>query len=181
MNYEHTFSPGVGFPGRVWETLNPAWIPDVTKDDNFPRAPAAAAEGLHAAFAFPILSGEKFLGVMEFFSHEIREPDETLLATFQGIGSQIGQFVERKQSEQELFESRERLVMALQASGMGTWTRDLDETNRVQWSPELEAIFGLAPGEVPETEEAFFEFVHQEDRESFGQAVSGAIANRTDY
>jgi PAS domain S-box-containing protein len=181
MTYESTFSSGIGLPGRVWKTLRPAWIPDVTKDDNFPRAPGAAAAGLHAAFAFPILSGEKFVGVMEFFSHEIREPDATLLATFQGIGSQIGQFVERKQSEQELFESRERLVMAMQASGMGTWTRDLDETNRVQWSPELEAIFGLAPGEFPETEEAFFEFVHQEDRESLGQAVSQAIANRTDY
>src|SRR5258707_14854963 len=137
MNYEHTFSPGVGFPGRVWETLNPAWIPDVTKDDNFPRAPAAAAEGLHAAFAFPILSGEKFLGAMEFFSHEIREPDETLLATFRGIGSQIGQFVERKQSEQELFESRERLAMPIQASGIGTSARDLDVTKPGQLSPGL--------------------------------------------
>lgn len=181
LTYERTFSAGVGLPGRVWETLKPAWIPDVMKDDNFPRAPGAAAAGLHAAFAFPVLSGDKFLGVMEFFSHEIREPDQTLLATFRGIGSQIGQFVERKQSEQELFESRERLIMAMQASGMGTWTRDLDGTNRVQWSPELEAIFGLAPGEFPQTEEAFFEFVHLEDRESLGQAVSEAIANRTDY
>jgi PAS domain S-box-containing protein len=181
ITYERTFSAGVGLPGRVWKTLKPAWIPDVTKDDNFPRAAGAAAAGLHAAFGFPILSGEKFLGVMEFFSPEIREPDESLLATFQGIGSQIGQFVERKQSEQELFESRERLVMAMQASGMGTWTRELDESNRVQWSPELEAIFGLAPGEFPETEEAFLEFVHLEDRESLGQAVSAAIANRTDY
>jgi PAS domain S-box-containing protein len=179
--YNSKFALGVGLPGRVWKNLQPAWIPDVTKDDNFPRAPTAIDEGLHAAFAFPILSGEEFLGVMEFFSHEIREPDETLLATFRGIGSQIGQFVERKQSEQELFESRERLVMAMQASSMGTWTRELDGTNRVQWSPELEAIFGLAPGEFPETEKAFFDFVHPEDRESVAQAVSGAIANRTDY
>src|SRR5258708_5383485 len=89
LSHEIRFAPGVGLPGRVWRDLKPAWIPDVTKDDNFPRAPAAAAEGLHAAFAFPILSGEKFLGVMEFFSHEIREPDEALLATFRGIGSQI--------------------------------------------------------------------------------------------
>jgi len=181
ITYEHTFSSGIGLPGRVWKTLKPAWIPDVTRDDNFPRAPSAAAAGLHAAFGFPILSGEKFLGVMEFFSHEIREPDESLLATFRGIGTQIGQFIERKQSEQALFESRERLIMAMQASGMGTWTRELDGTNRVQWSPELEAIFGLAPGEFLETEEAFLEFVHLEDRESLGQAVSEAIANRTDY
>jgi PAS domain S-box-containing protein len=179
--YERTFTPGVGLPGRIWKNLKPAWIPDVTKDDNFPRGPIAAAEGLHGAFGFPILSGEKFLGVMEFFSREIREPDETLLATFRGIGSQIGQFLERKRSEQELFENRERLVMAMQASGMGTWTRDLDVSNRVQWSPELEAIFGLAAGEFPETEDAFFEFVHPDDRDSLARAVGAAIVNQTDY
>jgi len=181
LSHEMRFPPGVGLPGRVWRDLKPAWIPDVTRDYNFPRAPAAAAEGLHAAFAFPILSGEKFLGVMEFFSHEIREPDEALLATFRGIGSQIGQFIERKESEQELFESRERLVMAMQGSGMGTWTRDLDATNRVQWSPELEQIFGLEPGEFPETESAFFDFVHPEDLGALQQAVIDAITNRTDY
>jgi PAS domain S-box-containing protein len=181
LSHESRFAPGVGLPGRVWRDLKPAWIPDVTKDENFPRAPAASAEGLHAAFAFPILSGEKFLGVMEFFSREIREPDQVLLATFRGIGSQIGQFIERKESEQELFESRERLVMAMQASGMGTWTRDLDATNRVQWSPELEKIFGLQPGEFPETESAFFDFVHPEDRGALQRAVADAIAHQSDY
>jgi PAS domain S-box-containing protein len=181
MCYEFNFPPGIGLPGRVWKKLKPAWIPDVTRDDNFPRGTAAAAAGLHAAFAFPIQSGEKFLGVMEFFSHEIREPDEALLATFTGIGSQIGQFIERKGSEQELFESRERFVMALQASGMGTWTRDLGPVDRVRWSPELEEIFGLKPGEFPETEEAFLDFVHPEDQEALRKAVGDAIANRGDY
>src|SRR5207249_4037759 len=84
VSYERTFAPGIGLPGRVWSSLKPAWIPDVTKDENFPRAPFAAAAGLHAAFAFPILSGERFLGVMEFFSGEIREPDDALLAVFVG-------------------------------------------------------------------------------------------------
>jgi len=181
MSLEYKMVPGEGLPGRVWKESKPAWIPDVTRDDNFPRAPAAAAEGLHSAFAFPIQSGEKFLGVMEFFSHEIREPDKALLATFTGIGSQIGQFIERKEGEQELFEGRERLLMAMRASRMGTWTRDLDETNQVRWSAELEAIFGLEPGEFPGTEEAFFDFVHPEDRKALVQAVAGAIANRTDY
>jgi PAS domain S-box-containing protein len=178
---DYRFAPGIGLPGRVWKDLKPAWIPDVTKDENFPRAAVAEAEGLRAAFAFPIMSDEKFLGVMEFFSHEIREPDKGLLATFSGLGSQIGGFIERRSSEQELFESRERFVMAMQASGIGTWTRDLDATNRVQWSPELEAIFGLNPGEFPETEDAFFDFVHPDDLEALRQAVGEAITNRTDY
>jgi PAS domain S-box-containing protein len=181
QSYEFRFEPGVGLPGRVWQTLKPAWISDVSQDENFPRGSAAAAEGLHAAFAFPILSGEKFLGVMEFFSREIRQPDQALLASLTGIGSQIGQFIERKVSEQDLFESQERLLMAVRASGMGTWTRDLDGPNKVQWSPELEEIFGLKRGEFPETEEAFFDFVHPDDRPALAKAVTDAIANQSDY
>ena len=49
--HQRPFSEGVGLPGRVWSSLKPAWIPDVTLDDNFPRATFATAEGLHAAFA----------------------------------------------------------------------------------------------------------------------------------
>jgi signal transduction histidine kinase len=103
-----TFTRGVGLPGRVWSTLRPVWIPDVTRDNNFPRGPVAAAEGLHAALAFPIC-GEKFLGIMEFFSDEIREPDEAMLAMFGVIGGQIGQFIERKRAEEALQEAQAEL------------------------------------------------------------------------
>jgi signal transduction histidine kinase len=105
---KRNFARGVGLPGRVWNRLTPAWIPDVTKDTNFPRAPIADAEGLHGAFAFPIMFGESFLGVMEFFSREIREPDRALLSMFASIGSQIGQFIERKRAEDALREADRR-------------------------------------------------------------------------
>ena len=70
---------GVGLPGRVWSSGRPAWIPDVTQDANFPRANVAASVGLHAGFAFPILTGEAVSGVLEFFASEIVPPDEPLL------------------------------------------------------------------------------------------------------
>jgi PAS domain S-box-containing protein len=97
-----TFGPGEGLPGRVWDQIKPCWIPELAKDDNFPRAPVATKEGLNAAFAFPIVGGEKFVGVMEFFSSEIRQPDDALLALFGSIGSQIGQFIERRRAEEAL-------------------------------------------------------------------------------
>jgi PAS domain S-box-containing protein len=97
-----TFSPGIGLPGRVWSQAQPTWIEDVTCDANFPRAVIAAKEGLHAAFGFPILLGAEVLGVLEFFSREIQRPDGRLLDMMSAIGSQIGQFIERKEAEDAL-------------------------------------------------------------------------------
>ncbi len=97
---ERTLARGIGLPGRIWSSGKAAWISDVTKDDNFPRAPAAAAEDLHAAFGFPILLNKEVLGVIEFFSPVIVAPNEELLEMTTAIGSQIGQFIERKRAEQ---------------------------------------------------------------------------------
>jgi PAS domain S-box-containing protein len=55
-NWASTFRPGRGLPGQVWASRAPACIPDVVHDPTFLRARIAAREGLHAAFAFPILS-----------------------------------------------------------------------------------------------------------------------------
>ena len=101
------FEQGTGLPGRIWASGKPEWISDLVADPNFLRAGAAAREKLHAGFGFPIKLGNQVLGVIEFFSSEVREPDEELLKMVAGIGGQIGQFTERKRAEQqshELFE-----------------------------------------------------------------------------
>ena len=79
VSYGRTIAPGVGLPGRVWTSSKAAWIPDVYNDSNFPCAAFAGEAELHAGFAFPILFRDKLLGVTEFFSREIRQPDEDLL------------------------------------------------------------------------------------------------------
>ncbi|MBI2470172.1 MAG: diguanylate cyclase [Planctomycetes bacterium] len=95
-------SPGIGLPGRVWITANPVWIDDVVPDSNFPRNVVAKKEGLHGAFGFPIQAGNKVLGVIEFFSNEVKQPDDDLLNTMSSIGKQIGLFMQRKQAEEQL-------------------------------------------------------------------------------
>jgi signal transduction histidine kinase/DNA-binding response OmpR family regulator len=102
MTRRITFERGVGLPGRVWNSGRAAWIVDVVEDSNFPRAGVAEAEGIHGAFGFPIVGSGGFLGTMEFFSPEIREPDDALLRLFEGVGGQLGQFIERKRAEAEL-------------------------------------------------------------------------------
>jgi PAS domain S-box-containing protein len=105
-----TFRPGVGLPGRVWAKREPIYVADVVHDPEFPRAPIAAREMLHAAFGVPIVLGREVLGVMEFFSNEIRQPDRELLAMMAIVGSQIGQFIERKRAEEALAHARAELA-----------------------------------------------------------------------
>jgi serine phosphatase RsbU (regulator of sigma subunit) len=102
VSRQHTFSAGIGLPGRVWASDSPVWIADVTQDANFPRASIAAKDGLHAAVGFPIRNGIESLGVMEFFSLEIRQPDKELLQMMTSIGSHISQFMERMKAEKAL-------------------------------------------------------------------------------
>ena len=109
------FPHGVGLPGRVWSTGRAAWIEDVVHDPNFPRAKSAAKADAHGAFGFPIIGPGGFLGVMEFFSTETREPDEAMLALFEGIGGQVGQFIERKHAEAELERAKVAAEAATQA------------------------------------------------------------------
>ena len=178
--YERTFTPGVGLPGRVWASLKPAWIPDVASDDNFPRAPYAVAEGLHAAFAFPILSAEKPLGVIEFFSHEIRQPNDGLLAMLTGIGSQIGQFLERKRAEEALRQSEEQLRLALEAANMGAWDYDV-RTGAIKWSSSLEAIHALSPGTFGGTLDDYLRDIHPEDRQYVMESLARSIDHGAEH
>jgi phosphoserine phosphatase RsbU/P len=106
-----TFRKGMGLPGRVWAAGRPAWIPDVVHDPNFPRAAVAADVGLHGGFAVPIRRGPDVLGVMEFFASDvIGEPDTELLEMMDAIGAQVGQFIERTETERALRSSREGLA-----------------------------------------------------------------------
>jgi PAS domain S-box-containing protein len=164
------FRRGVGLPGRVWESARPAWIADVTQDSNFPRARVAAREGLHGAMGFPIVLGDSVFGMLEFFSRTIREPDQGLLEMLGAIGSQIGQFVERKRTEGELGTlfrmSRDMLCVA----GFDGYFRRLN--------PAWEETLGYTLEEL--MSRPYVEFVHPDDRSATAaEAQSGTTGHST--
>jgi signal transduction histidine kinase/CheY-like chemotaxis protein len=115
LNRRMTFAPGIGLPGRVWSSGRAAWIVDAVGDPNFPRAAVAAREDLHTAFAFPIIGPSGFLGVIEFFSPERRPPEPAVLSLFEGVGGQVGQFIERKRADAELERAKVAAEAATQA------------------------------------------------------------------
>lgn len=131
-----TFLSGIGLPGSVYASKKPLWITNVVSDANFPRAPVAAKEGLYGAFGFPILLGNHVLSVIEFFSHEIQPPDEDLLRMMAAIGGQIGQFIERKQSEDAL---RRRIDFEKTVANISTRFVTLSDFNNAVFKSLAEA------------------------------------------
>ena len=156
------FERGVGLPGRVWKNRAPAWIPDVTHDDNFPRAAAAERVGLHAAFALPIMEERRVQGALEFFSSDIREPSPDLLRMMTAVCSQIGLFIERKRASDDLDRFfKLSLDLFCVAAFDGYFVRV---------NPAWQTVLGWSEEELRTT--PFIEFMHPDDRGPSTEALS---------
>ena len=141
------FAVGEGLPGQTWSTGEPLWLPELSKASNFPRLQTATTLGLQSGFAFPLNLGQKTVGVIEFFSSELRPPDGELLCLMGGIGSQIGQFIERKSVERELRESEERYRIVVETASDAIIT--IDESSKILFTNgTVETVFGYQREEL---------------------------------
>lgn len=95
---EVTYIPGVGLVGEVFRSGQSVWVTDIAYDKRLQRAIARDA-GLRGTCLFPVISEARPIGVLSFHSRTVREPDERLLQAMGVIGSQVGQFLQRKQAE----------------------------------------------------------------------------------
>ncbi|RPJ47222.1 MAG: EAL domain-containing protein [Betaproteobacteria bacterium] len=88
-----------GLVQRTFMAGKPVWVANFAEEPGFAGAALLARAGLHGAFGFPLLVGNKVLGVMEFFHSDVPEPNDALLTTVHSIGSQIGQYMARLEAE----------------------------------------------------------------------------------
>jgi PAS domain S-box-containing protein len=171
---EITLTVGDELPGRVWANAAPLWLTELT-GPGFLRRDVAGCAGLVTGFGFPILLGSDVLGVIELYSHELRQTDPDLLRALAAIGSQAGQFIERTRAERE----RERLVAALTTSEL-RYRSLVEATAEIVWitdaeglQPELSPAWVDFTGQQPD--ESWLDAVHPDDRDRVGAAWEAAI------
>ena len=169
------FAPGVGLPGRVWESGQPVWLHAVTPGASYPRAAVAAEEGLLSAVGFPIRLSGTVAAVMEFFSREALEPDEGVLRILGAIGNQVGQFLERKRAEEELRESENRFRRLFEDAPIPYHEIDTEGIVRRVNHAEARQL-----GLTPEAMEGrpIWEFVAPSQREESRRAVKRKLAGQ---
>jgi PAS domain S-box-containing protein len=142
-----TFERGAGLPGRVWDTEAPAHVANAAADETFVRRDAVAAAGLRSAFAFPLKSGTRTVGVMEFFSRRWQHFDDDFLESIATLGQQIGQFLRRKRAEEELRES-ESLKGAILETAIDCIISITADSRIIEWNAAAERTFGYMRDEV---------------------------------
>jgi diguanylate cyclase (GGDEF)-like protein/PAS domain S-box-containing protein len=149
------YRAGEGLAGTVLKTGEPVWCPDVTKDGRVHKAALAGLTETRGVFAFPAVVEGRVSGVFTFSSRTVREPDERLLQASGVIGSQVGQFLSRKNAEASLRESEARFRSLTQMSSDFYWATDSrHRVTQIVHGPNypenvLRGAIGKASWEIP--------------------------------
>jgi PAS domain S-box-containing protein len=106
------------------------------------------------AFKFPMAGpgGDSFVGGVAIDITEQRRAEQESQALNAELEARVARrtaeleaaLKELNRSEQRLSQALDRLTLAQQSAGAGTWTWDL-RTGELEWSPELFRMFGLDP------------------------------------
>jgi PAS domain S-box-containing protein len=109
-------------------------------------------------------------------SANIMSPDgKTPVATIaQGLN-----ITQRKQAEEALKISKERLLFATEGANIGIWNWNI-VTDELIWSDQCKALFGVPPDETM-SYQRFSDALHPDDRERTDKAVKDTLDNHKDF
>lgn len=136
---------GEGLIGRVWETLTPMWVEDLQNSDIFGRRNVIPKKTLRSAVAVPIKSGDSLFAVLEFFSDDVLEPDDSVSAALTRLGKHLSTLVQRKKMQSRLSEQEAETQVLLDLVPAMVWYKDL-HNNIVRANKAACEIAGLKPG-----------------------------------
>jgi PAS domain S-box-containing protein len=96
-----------------------------------------------------------------------------------GVFAAARDITERKQAEEALKISQERLLFATEGANLGIWNWDT-VTGELIWSNKCKALFGI-PLDETMSYPRFSTALHPDDRERTDKAVKDALDNHKDY
>lgn len=165
---------GEGLLGRVLESGEIEWVPDLMSEADFLRAEVADQCGLKSGFGVPVFSGQTVVAVMEFFTVHQIEINKELEEWLMSLGAQLGRVLERRYSQEVLQQSEARFRKLIQNST--NMISILEENGTASYhSPAVETILGYPLSEIGDAN--VFYIVHEEDDERVQEHFREAIAN----
>ncbi|WP_328475207.1 ATP-binding protein [Actinoplanes sp. NBC_00393] len=104
--FGHVPVRGLGVTGRVWQTGEPLWVPDISEFFNLTtayeqgRVELCARYGIRTILAVPVRDGGTLLGVLTCYAGSPEVHEELLTVLLDGVAAQIGVYVALRRAEE---------------------------------------------------------------------------------
>jgi PAS domain S-box-containing protein len=150
--------------GGIIQNKKSIWIEDLAAEKTFVRADAAAASGLKALFAFPVLKGSEVVAILEFFSDILGDSDREMVEVLELAGTQLGRVFERAEALKRLSEAEGRFRQLVESINAIVWRRSAKSGDFSFVSHQAEKTLGYPLSEWTLNPNFWEEHIHPEDR-----------------
>ncbi|WIM98351.1 methyl-accepting chemotaxis protein [Actinoplanes oblitus] len=86
-----TVAEGAGLAGRAWRTRDLVFVKDLAELTDCVRASAAGRAGFRSGVCFPVMSGDRVVGTMDFFTTEYIDLSESRAAALRNVQQLVNQ------------------------------------------------------------------------------------------
>ena len=139
----------------------------------------ALRENLRSCWSYPIVSTSgEVLATLGMYYSEVREPSEEEFKVVERTAAILKVVIEQHHYEELVEEAHFLMKQSQELARFGSLHWDIP-SNKLTWSKEMYAIFGIDP-EVEVTEEEHFDLVHPDDRKRAREKVAELFATRQD-
>ncbi|HZQ26204.1 MAG TPA: SpoIIE family protein phosphatase [Acidimicrobiales bacterium] len=167
-------------PGYALASGAPVFVADFAVEHRFRLNPLLAQQRPAGGMSVVIPGHTEPFGVLSAHTATPRSFRADEIGFVESVANVFGAALARVRAAAALAAEQTRLRLALDAGGMGDWEWHLP-TDRLSWSPTLEAIFGLAPGSFGGAFDDFISLVHPDDRAPVSSAMRDAVTNEAPF
>jgi len=167
------YRPGEGIVGTAWANGQIQWLSYIDSSHQCHRAQLLLSAAIQSAIAIPVVLDQKVLGVMCLLYSEPHNFEEVILNTFGVIGKQLGQFIQRKKTEQQLKISEERLRLSLKSGSVGICDWDIP-SGRVYVNREWADFLEVEPEAIQNIQD-WRSYVHPDDQQKLRRISNSCL------
>src|SRR5688572_28843799 len=166
----------------VVRTGSPLVVSCAAEDERVDGLEAVTSGQVQAYLGVPLVSASgHVVGVLAAYDSEPRQWSDDDAALLEQLGASVVAELELSAAQSAVGTSDARLEIALEASSIGFWERDL-RTGSVYWDERCAAIFGVDGAvETQSVEQLMIDHVHPDDRQIASDAFRVALETGGQY
>ena len=163
-------------------TVAPLAVDDATKDPRVADLPAVTSGQVCSYLGAPLVAASGHaVGALAVYDEAAQDWSDDATELLSQLAASVVAELELSAAQSAVGASRARLEVALEASSIGIWERDL-RTGAVFWDERCAAIFGLEGAvELPSSDDVLTGHIHPDDRAMVQRAMREARAGDGQY